>query len=471
MRKQMKQLTSLILAGVLTGSLAGCMPNKSEQPAPTQAATTAAPAQTEAAAGGTDKTEAPAQTEAAAQGAAINTTDPITLRFNWWGGDSRHEKTLKAIEAFEAKYPNITVEAEYEAFSGHEEKVALALNAGSAADVIQLNMDWVFVYSPQGTTFYDLNKVSDIIDLSQYEESDKQFYTIGGALQALPIANTGRGFLWNKTTFDKVGVEIPTTLDELFAAGDAFAAYEDGSYYPFACADYAKIHLMIYYLQCRYGKEWIADGKLQYSREEVIEGLEFIKELEDRHVMPNSEKLAGEGTSELIETSESWINGHYGGSMVWDTNIAKLEDAVTDGELVVGDMVNMGDYNGGPLKASQVIAVTATSKHPVEAAALIQFLFGDEEGAAILGDSRGIPCNKNAVKYVDTEGSKVADMNEKLLAWSPFKLDIFTERAALKAPDGVYTLTIQSLSYGVESAESCADMLIDGINREIGSAQ
>ena len=139
MRKQMKQLTSLILAGVLTGSLAGCMPNKSEQPAPTQAATTAAPA----------------QTEAAAQGAAINTTDPITLRFNWWGGDSRHEKTLKAIEAFEAKYPNITVEAEYEAFSGHEEKVALALNAGSAADVIQLNMDWVFVYSPQGTTFYD----------------------------------------------------------------------------------------------------------------------------------------------------------------------------------------------------------------------------------------------------------------------------------------------------------------------------
>ena len=36
MRKQMKQLTSLILAGVLTGSLAGCMPNKSEQPAPTQ---------------------------------------------------------------------------------------------------------------------------------------------------------------------------------------------------------------------------------------------------------------------------------------------------------------------------------------------------------------------------------------------------------------------------------------------------
>ena len=43
-------------------------------------------------------------------------------------------------------------------------------------------------------------------------------------------------------------------------------------------------------------------------------------------------------------------------------------------------------------------------------------------------------------------------------------------RAALKAPDGVYTLAIQSLSYGEEDAAACADMLIDGINREIETA-
>lgn len=458
MRKQMKKWAGLTLTAALTVSMTGCMPSQSE--------TTVAPTETKA----EEKKETVVETSAESGNMEINTTDPITIRFNWWGGDSRHEATLKAIDAFEAKYPNITVEAEYEAFSGHEEKVALALNAGSAADVIQLNMDWVFAYSPDGKTFFDMNKVSNIIDLTQYEDSDKDFYTINGALQALPIANTGRGFLWNKTTYDKVGVKIPTTLDELLAAGDAFAAFEDGSYYPFACADYTKIHLMIYYLQCQYGKEWISNNQLQYSREEILEGLKFIKELEDRHVIPNSEKLAGEGTSELLETSESWINGKYGGAMVWDTNIAKYEDAVVDGELVVGDMVNMGEYHGGPLKASQVIAITATSKHPAEAAALIQFLFGEQEGAEILGDTRGIPCNKNALKYVNTEGSKVAEMNEKLLSWSQFKLDIFTERAALKAPDGVYTLTIQSLSYGAEDVETCADMLIDGINREIKTA-
>lgn len=460
MKKRMKRVVGFLIVGSMSVSLVGCMPGKSETMEQTEG--TLSESQ--------DKEEQSEWVKGETGNLEINTTDPITIRFNWWGGDSRHEKTLKAIEAFENKYPNITVEAEYEAFSGHEEKVALALNAGSAADVIQLNMDWVFAYSPEGTTFFDLNKVSNIIDLSQYEESDKEFYTINGALEALPIANTGRGFLWNKTTYDKVGVKIPTTLDELWAAGDAFAAYEDGSYYPLACADYAKIHLMIYYLQCKYGKDWIKDNQLQYSKAEVEEGLDFIKELEDRHVIPSSEKLAGEGTSELLETSESWISGKYSGAMVWDTNIAKYEDAVTEGELVVGDMIKMGEYHGGPIKASQVIAITSTTKHPAEAAALIQFLFGDKEGAEILGDSRGIPCNMNARKHVNTEGSKVAEMNEKLMAWSTFKLDIYTERAALKAPDGVYTLTIQSLSYGVEDVDACADMLIDGINREIDSA-
>ena len=59
-----------------------------------------------------------ADTEAAASAdMEVNTTDPITLRFGTGGeGIPAMKRHLKAIEAFEAKYPNITVEAEYEAF-------------------------------------------------------------------------------------------------------------------------------------------------------------------------------------------------------------------------------------------------------------------------------------------------------------------------------------------------------------------
>ncbi len=111
-----------------------------------------------------------------------------------------------------------------------------------------------FCLLTQRRYLYDLEQGFNIIDLSNYDDSDKAFYTVNGALQALPIANTGRGFIWNKTTYDKVGAKIPTTLDELYEAGGEIRACEDGSYYPFACADYVKVHLMIYYLQCNMGR-------------------------------------------------------------------------------------------------------------------------------------------------------------------------------------------------------------------------
>src|ERR1700754_372124 len=42
--------------------------------------------------------------------------EPVTINITWWGSDSRAELTNEAIAAFEAKYPNITVEGEYKDF-------------------------------------------------------------------------------------------------------------------------------------------------------------------------------------------------------------------------------------------------------------------------------------------------------------------------------------------------------------------
>lgn len=63
----------------------------------------------------------------------------VTISFSWWGGDSRHEATEKAIAAFEKKYPNIKVNAEYGAWNGWEQKQSLNLSGGNGADVMQIN--------------------------------------------------------------------------------------------------------------------------------------------------------------------------------------------------------------------------------------------------------------------------------------------------------------------------------------------
>ena len=58
------------------------------------------------------------------------------ITFSWWGGDSRHEATEKAIEAFQAKYEGVTVSPEYGAWSGWEEKQSLNILGGNSADLM-----------------------------------------------------------------------------------------------------------------------------------------------------------------------------------------------------------------------------------------------------------------------------------------------------------------------------------------------
>ncbi|MGC6176471.1 ABC transporter substrate-binding protein [Lacrimispora sp. 38-1] len=457
-RNKWKQAAVFALSGLMAASLAGCMPTESSKP---QGETTVS--QTKAESQGTAES-------AKAEGLKVNTTDPITLRMNWWGGDSRHQATLEGIKAFEAKYPNIKVEAEYESFTGHEEKVALALKSGSAADVVQLNMDWVFNYSPDGSLFYDLNKVSDIIDLKAYDKSDLDYYTTNGVLQAVPASNTGRVFFWNTTRLKDVGVEIPKNLDELYAVGEAFAAYKDGTYYPIILNELDRMTLMVYYLQCKYGKPWVENYQLQYSKEEVQEGLEWISLLEEKHVIPTLEVLAGDG-SELVDTNQRWIDGHYAGMYIWDSNLKKYQEAAPGFEFEVGDYIKMGDYKGGMTKASMVFAIPKTSKYPAESAALIQFLFGDPEGAKILGDTRGVPANKNGLASLDLSNSLAAKANKKVMEWTTFKFDPVFERSALKNPDGTYYMGMQMLSYKQDDAAGVAEYLVNDINKQLEAAK
>ncbi len=459
MKKGIKRLTALAMAGTMVASLAGCMPTAKEETT-AAAATTAAPAETKAAA------------EAAAP-AAGGEQEQITIRMNWWGGDARHEATLKGIEAFEAKYPHINVEAEYEAFNGHEEKIALALKSGNAADVLQMNMDWIYNYSPNGDLFVDLNTMSDIIDLTAYEQSDLDFFTINGSLQALTISNTARVFAFNKGTFDKIGVPIPTTLDELLAAGDAFAAYEDGSYYPMACDELDRQHIMAYYLTSKYDMDcWISvpDYVPQFDAAMIQDGLEFMNMLEDRHVIPTLQTLHGDG-AEALDSNPKFMDGHYAGLYQWDSNVKKYATACADsGEMIIADFPVFGQYHGGLTKASQVLAIPKSSAHPEEAAMLIQFLFGEEEGAKILGDTRGIPANKNGEKAAAVTGI-VADAHNKAMDWVEIAFDPIFERSALKNTDGTYYLVFQMLSYEEDTAENLAQYYMDEVNKVCEAAR
>ncbi|MFH5186840.1 extracellular solute-binding protein [Paenibacillus sp. TAB 01] len=80
-----------------------------------------------------------AESGSAAGGAAAGSADkPVKLRIVWWGSQARHDATLKALDAYTKKHPNVTFEPEFSGFDGYADKLATQAAAKNAPDIIQI---------------------------------------------------------------------------------------------------------------------------------------------------------------------------------------------------------------------------------------------------------------------------------------------------------------------------------------------
>lgn len=401
-----------------------------------------------------------------------STDGPVTLRLSWWGGDSRHKATEAAVEAFMKKNPNIKVEVEYGAWDGWPEKVATQLTSGTAPDLMQVNWNWLYQFSADGAQFADLRQFEDTISLSNYPENFLAQTTVADKLQAIPLGTTGKAFFWNKSTFDKAGIAVPTTIDELIAAGETFKTKLGEDYYPMAMYEYERMIFMLYYLEAKYGQQWVENGQLNYTVEQVQEGLDWINSLEEAHVLPSIAQLKGDGAN-ILEKNPKWIDGHYAGFYEWDSANNKMKEALAgEQEFILGDfLTGIGENEAGLTKISMGLAITETSKHKKEAAMLLEFLTSDPEGVEIMATERGMLINEAANKVLEEKGllsGLTYEANQKVLEIANFSLDPNFEHSALKDSTGVYYEVFEGISSGMDTAEM-AQYLIDSIN-EVNTA-
>lgn len=328
----------------------------------------------------------------------------VVLRMSWWGGEDRHKKTVEAVKLFEEKHPNIKVKTEYGGWQGWQEKITTQMAGGMAADLMQINWNWINIFSKDGNGFYDLNKLSSIIDLSQYDSNLLSQCTIDGKLNAIPYGVAGRVFLYNKTAFDRAGLNIPKSFKEMKEDAVVMKEKLGEDYFPFETDYYGALLLMLYKLEQETGKPFIVDNKVAYTKEQIKNAADFYLDLVNTKTIPSLEYRAAAGNVQL-DQHPSWIIGKFGGTYEWDSASLKWRDSLQEGEqLVVGDYPkDLGDYNSGFTKVSMAFAINKDTKHPKETAELLNFLLTDDEAVKILGVSRGIPANKKAIALLEKE--------------------------------------------------------------------
>ena len=296
---------------------------------------------------------------------------------------------------------------------------------------------------------------------------------VANSQQCVPVSMTGRIFYWNMTTFNKAGItEVPKTLDDLMNAGKTFKEKLGDDYYPLHLGAYDRMILMVFYLESKYGKDWAdaTTSTLNYTADEIAEGIDFIKSLVDGHVIMPLPTYYGANGDGATHQSNEWITGKIAGIFEWDSAASKYQDALDEDNkagFTVGEEIKFGDYNGGFSKVSMGMAITKTCKNPAEAATLIEYLWNGD-GAAIMGSECGIPASKAGLAAAQAAGKineLVAEANDKVMSFVSCQLDPLFESSDLKATGtGVYQEVFDTVDYDNASGADVVDTLLDGMS-------
>ena len=162
-------------------------------------------------------------------GAAV--AQDVTLTIESWRNDDLAIWQNDIIPAFEAAHPGIKLNFTPSAPAEYNAVLNSKLDAGSAGDIITCRpFDASLALFDAG----HLANISDLEGMANFSPVAKSGWSTDDASVqfCVPMASVIHGFIYNKDVFAELGLEVPTTEAEFFAALDTIK--EDGSYIPMA---------------------------------------------------------------------------------------------------------------------------------------------------------------------------------------------------------------------------------------------
>ena len=401
-----------------------------------------------------------------------HSADQVELRFAWWGGKARNQATLKALDAFEAKYPNIKVKAEYTGWDGFYSRLTTQINSNTEADVIQTNWNWLTLLSKTGEGFYDLNKLRQPIGLDQFSPAALASTTVNGKVNAIPVSANVMLFYYNAATWQKAGVPLPKSWDDLLKAGPVFKAKLGDNYYPLILTEQDSLLLLNSWVYQGNQKSMVDEKtrKLGWNHDDLVQAFTFYRQLVAAHTVPDARTMASYGKGVAYEM-KPWINGEWGGIYNWNVlYTAESQNLSHPSDLVMGDYpMREGAKDAGQFnKTALMLSISKNTRHPQEAALLINFLMNEKEGVMPVGLERGVPLSKTGAQILRDAGLLKED--DPVLTGLTQSASLPNHAKALPYLEdpqftALFLAALQSIDYGKATVDQAATSFEEQANR------
>ena len=448
MKRRWSGVLSLAMATALTVSLTACGSSAGNSETTANAESTTA--QTK------EETQAQSETQPTESG------EPVTLRFSWWGGDSRHEATLNAIDLYQKKHPNVTIEGEYQGYDGYYEKMMTTLSSGTAPDLFQFSRDWIADVQEAKHYIADLSKLPvDLTTLKKDTIEKSGMYN--GEPVMFPVSVGGQVLYVNTEFASRFGIDLTKDLtwEDLKKLGTKVHQQDPESYLMTADIDVLNRLIVLEYIAQQTGKSLVDQDtyEMNFTQDQMKESLQNILDLYETNTLePFGEAAVFVGQ---MDQNNKWVTGKIGMLLDNTGSAPKYESSISsDIDVMKIPVQDQAVSSGVDFSSNMGFCINDSSKAKEEAAKFLDFLQNDPEAIEILQTTRGYCPTEIAETTLEDKGM-LDQVQKKAVALSQpdsYTINTISSNTELET---IRKDVIQEVIYGDMTPEEGAKSIVD----------
>lgn len=316
----------------------------------------------------------------------------VNLVMAWWGNQVRNERTQQALDKYHELNSDVTIEGQFFQWDDYWSKLATSAAGKSMPDLIQMDYSYIDQYVTNGQLL-DLTPYieSGALDTSNIDESVLEMGKVGDGNYGIAAGINAACMYYNKTVTDECGIEIKDnmTIDEFVEIAKTIT--EKTGYR--AKLSHGTSHMV----------EWaraegipITEAKLPVDSADAY--VPFFQILEDGikegwHITPDCVEGSAQETEPLVYGSSpqtmAWCTINGGSNL-----LTAFQQAAPEGvEIGVTTIPTSDPAKSNYLKPAMYFSISADTKNPDAAVAVLNYLINSTEANEILLGERGVPAS------------------------------------------------------------------------------
>lgn len=322
-----------------------------------------------------------------------------TVRWAYWGGESRVRISQEAIDLYQQRNPSVKVNPEVSGGAGdHFIKVDTQIAGGAGPDIIQMGGNIHDYVSRE--VLLPLNQYAgNLLNTSVIDPAAVESGTINGNLYGVSTGVTMPALVYNKTLIESVGAPLPNvtmTYDEFRNYLVTLKGRLPSNVYPMQDIGALPSNSTPFGYWSGYNgtKLYVAEtNSTQITPADGARYLSIFKDYRDNGLVPPPDIAAG--YAETNADTSALIAGRVAIGFIWTNQLAGYQAATTD-ELDLIEFPGAAVNNALWQAPSQFYTVNKDSRNVEEAVKFINFLVNDPDAALILGNDRGASASATA---------------------------------------------------------------------------